>query len=42
MALVEDGIEPILFHSYPRDDRYLLELRLKVNTAIKAKGTLRN
>lgn len=42
MALVEDGIDPVLFSSYPRDDRYLLELRLKVNAAIKANGTQRN
>lgn len=39
MALVEEGIEPISFSSYPRNDAYLLNLRRKVNEAIKAKIT---
>lgn len=37
MALVEEGIEPISFGSYPRNDGYLLTLRKKVNNAIKEK-----
>lgn len=40
MSLLEEGIEPISFDNYPRNDRYLLELRLKINAAIKAKVTL--
>ena len=37
MALVEEGIAPISFRRYPREDSYLLNLRQKVNEAIKAK-----
>ena len=37
MELVEGGIEPITFMSYPHGSDYLLRLRQKVNAAIKAK-----
>ena len=35
--LLEEGIEPITFMSYPKDSEYLLHLRRRVNEAIKAK-----
>ena len=37
MALVEEGVEPISFRSYPRNDAYLIDLRQKLHAAIKAK-----
>jgi hypothetical protein len=37
MALLEEDIEPITFKKYPKEDQYLLNLREKLNTAIKAK-----
>ena len=37
MALLEEGIEPITFKKYPREDSFLLNLREKLNAAIKAK-----
>ena len=37
MKLLEEGIEPITFMSYPKDSEYLLHLRRRVNEAIKAK-----
>lgn len=37
MALLEDGIEPITFKHYPHEDAYLLNLREKLNAAIKEK-----
>lgn len=37
MALLEEGIEPITFKSYPRDDNYLLQLRKRLYAAIKEK-----
>ena len=34
--MLEEGLsEPITFTQYPKDDMYLLNLRLKVNEAIK-------
>ena len=40
MKLVEEGIDPISFADYPRKDDYLLQLRQKINGAIKAKVAL--
>lgn len=37
MKLLEDGIAPITFSSYPHDAQYLLNLRCRVNEAIKEK-----
>lgn len=37
MKLLEDGIEPITFSKYPKHAEYLLNLRSKINAAIKAK-----
>ena len=37
MSLLEDGIEPITFSSYPKDAAYLLNLRQKLNRAIAEK-----
>ena len=38
IQLLEEGIEPITFTSYPKDAQYLLNLRRRVNAAIKEKG----
>ena len=38
IQLLEEGIEPITFTSYPKDAQYLLNLRSRVNAAIKEKG----
>ena len=35
--LIEEGIEPITFKNYPRNADYLLNIREKINAAIKAK-----
>ena len=37
MQLLEEGIAPITFKKYPKEDEYLLNLRERINTAIKAK-----
>lgn len=37
MQLLECGIEPITFESYPKDADYLLNLRRRVNAAIREK-----
>ncbi len=37
MKVVEEGIEPITFSSYPLTDDYLLNLRRRINDMIKAK-----
>ena len=37
MALLEEGVEPITFKSYPRSADYLLDLRRKINSAIAEK-----
>ena len=39
MCILEEGIEPITFKEYPRDTRYLLDLRRRVNAAIADKET---
>ena len=36
MKLVEEGIDPIEFDSYPRGEKYLWELRRKVNAKIRS------
>lgn len=36
MALLEEGIAPITFKKYPKDAEYLLQLRRRLNQAIKA------
>lgn len=37
MTLVEEGVEPISFTNYPRNNRFLQDLRVKINAAIKDK-----
>ncbi len=37
IALLEEDVEPITFKKYPKEDKYLLNLREKLNAAIKAK-----
>jgi len=37
MKLLEEGIEPITFSKYPKETDYLLNLRKRVNAAIRAK-----
>ncbi len=37
MELLEAGIEPITFEQYPKDADYLLNLRRRINEAIRAK-----
>lgn len=37
MSLVEEGIEPLTFTNYPRNNAYLPQLREKINAAIKVK-----
>ncbi len=37
MKILEDGIDPITFKNYPHSDKWLLDLRQRVNAAIKAK-----
>lgn len=37
MQLLESGVEPITFESYPKDADYLLNLRRRINAAIQAK-----
>ncbi len=37
VSLIEEGIEPITFKKYPKSADYILELREKVNRAIKEK-----
>lgn len=37
MNLIEDGIDEITFEKYPKNDEYLLDLRERINEAIKAK-----
>ena len=37
MTLLEEGIAPITFKKYPKEDSYLLNLRQKLNAAIEAK-----
>lgn len=37
MELLEEGVEPITFDSYPQDADYLLNLRRRINRAIAAK-----
>lgn len=37
VKLIDEGIEPITFKNYPRNDEYILTLREKVNKAIKEK-----
>ena len=39
MALLEKDIDPITFKHYPHDSDYLLQLRRRLNTAIKEKVT---
>lgn len=34
IALIEEGIEPITFTQFPREETYLLKLREKVNRAL--------
>lgn len=34
MAIIENGIDPITFDSYPMDQDYILKLREKINSAI--------
>ena len=34
MAIIEEGIEPITFDDYPKDQDYLIKLREKINSAI--------
>lgn len=35
LKLIEEGIEPVTFNKYPRNDDYILNLREKVNKAVK-------
>ena len=37
MNLVEEGLEPITFKKYPKEAEYILNLRNKINMAIKSK-----
>lgn len=37
LALLEEGIEPITFHRYPREDNYLPNLRSRLYAAIEAR-----
>lgn len=37
MNLLEEGIEPLTFKNYPRNADYILNVREKINAAIKAK-----
>ena len=37
ISLIDEGITPLEFNNYPRDPQYLLNLREKINAAIKAK-----
>ena len=34
MAVIEDGIEPITFDSYPQEQEYILNMREKINKLI--------
>lgn len=36
MKILEEAIDPITFKSYPHSDEWLLDLRERVNAAIKA------
>lgn len=38
LSIIEDGIDPITFKKYPRNEDYLLNLREKINHAIKQKA----
>lgn len=35
LKLIDDGVEPITFSSYPHDDSYILNLREKINAEIE-------
>ena len=35
MEILEGGIEPLTFRDYPRDPQWLLNLRTRINNAIK-------
>ncbi|MBP3301295.1 MAG: DUF4091 domain-containing protein [Clostridia bacterium] len=37
MEVLEEGIEPITFKSYPHEDEFILNLRRRINALIKAK-----
>lgn len=36
LEIIENGIEPLTFSSYPKDGEYILDMRKRINSAIKS------